>query len=141
MNERMIHRDLCRWLVALALAVTFIPVAASADPPEKKVVIKYDHDDDDDDDRKRVVTRTHIVRQYVPTRREYAHVRLTRFPRVDDHIDHRTIVVRSARVQPYVIERFEPRTRENLNLVIRHFKEGRPTEALPVWTSFCNGSA
>jgi hypothetical protein len=85
--------------------------------------------------------REHPQRSYVRTRRDYGHVRLTRRERHEGRLNVRPIIVKSARVSPVVLQRFEDRRRDQLQLVIQHYREGRRTEGLETWTGFVNGLA
>ena len=79
-------------------------------------------------------------RSYQPTRREYSRVRVTRYPRRHDgRLDVRPVMLRSARVRPVVLDRFEDRRREHVDLVIRHLRAGDRVRALETWRLFIDG--
>lgn len=85
-------------------------------------------------------SRTPRVRprkSYVQTRRDYGHVQVTRRHRRDDGRLHtRPILVRSARIGSVVLNRFQDRRRDQVRLVIHHFRTGQRARALEVWRTF-----
>ena len=82
---------------------------------------------------KRVTQR----RRYVPTRREYRHVRFAHRPYHEDgRLDTRRILMRSARVTPVVLERFHDHRRDRIQTIIHHFREGRRSQAIHLWSGF-----
>lgn len=79
-------------------------------------------------------------RRYLRTRNNYRHVRVSRRARRSDgRIDIRPVIVRSTRIRPVVLERFENRRREQVGLVLRYFREGDRTRALVSWGLFVDG--
>jgi len=76
-------------------------------------------------------------KSYVRARRDYGHVRVPRrVRRVDGAPSARPVLIRSARVTPAVLRRFEGRRHEQIQLTIRHLREGRRAKALESWGSF-----
>jgi len=79
-------------------------------------------------------------KSYVPTRRDYGHVRVTRRPRRDDgRIYIRPVLVHSARVGPVVLDRFEERRRDQIRMIVGHFRSGQRARAVEAWRSFIDG--
>lgn len=84
--------------------------------------------------------RVRPIRSYVRTRRDFGHVRVIRRDRrADGRLHVRPILVRSAWVRPVVIERFEDRRRDQLRLIVQHFRAGQRARAIEVWRTFVNG--
>ncbi|UCC31873.1 MAG: hypothetical protein JSU86_06265 [Phycisphaerales bacterium] len=131
--------------VIVTLALFVIPAFADGQPPRKKRVkkeppkVQKPRAAPSDKSRPR---RLRPRKAYVPTRREYGHVRVARRSRHgDQRLNIRPVILRSARVTPVVLDRFEDRRRDQLHLVIRHFKEGHRARALEVWGGFVDGLA
>jgi hypothetical protein len=81
-------------------------------------------------------------KRFVRTRRDFGHVRVARCHRRDDgHLHIRPILVRSAKVRPVVLDRFEERRREHLRSIIRHFRTGQRQQAVSAWRVFVDGLA
>jgi hypothetical protein len=77
---------------------------------------------------------------YLPTRRVYGHVRVSERPRQPDgRINVRRVIARSQRVTPVVLERFQDRRREEINLVIRCYRDRDHSRALEAWARFIDG--
>jgi len=79
-------------------------------------------------------------KSYVRTHRDYGHVRVTRRHRRDDGRIHiRPVLLRSARVRPVVLERFQERRRDQIRLIAEHFRAGRRARAVEAWRMFVSG--
>lgn len=88
------------------------------------------------------VRRMHPKKSYVRVRRDYGHVRVTRrHPPAGGTVNVRPIIVRSSRVSPVMLGRFEDRRRDQIRLAIRHFKAGHRERGLEVWGAFVGGLA
>ncbi len=124
-------------LVFSMLLGGLLPPSAGAQPPTKKRVKK----ERATPQKARVVPgnrpaqrRTRPRKSYVRTRRDYGHVRVTRRHRRDDgKFNIRPIIVRSSRVTPVVLDRFEDQGRDQIRMIVRHFREGRRPKALEIW--------
>ena len=125
----MTRHSLLRGALSLLLPVLFVgllPPAVGAQPPAKKqvkkerVVPKKARAAPGEKSRAAPAVERHRPRRerprrsYVPTRRDYGHVQVTRRHRRDDgRLDIRPVIVRSARVAPIVLDRFEDRRRDH----------------------------
>ncbi len=142
-----------RLFMAIGL-VGLLSVPAGADPPSKKRAQGAEPRS-----KKRVVTepaaprgprvvpvekprprRVRPTRSYVRTRRDFGHVQLTRRDRrADGRLLIRPALVRSMRVRPVLLERFQDRRRDQVRLIIQHFRAGQRARALEVWRTFVDG--
>lgn len=134
-----------RFAAIVALALIAVPAPAGGQPPRKKRVkkeppkVQKPRAAPSNESRPR---RLHPRKAYVPTRREYGHVRVARRSRHgDQRFNIRPVILRSARVTPVVLDYFDDPRRDQLHLVIRHFKEGHRSRALEVWGGFVDGLA
>ena len=129
-------------LIALLLG-GLLPLRAGAQPPAKKRIDRGRTTPK----KARVVSpeesprrRVHPRKAYVRTRRDYGHVRVThRQASADGRLNMRPVIVRSARVTPRVLERFEDPKQDQIRLAIRHFREGHRAEGLRIWGVFIDG--
>ena len=139
-------------LVLAILLIGLFHVPAGAQTPKKKRVQKgkavrhkgkaVPHKARAAPGEKSRVRRAHPKKSYVRVRRDYGHVRVTRRHRQPDGaLNARPIIVRSARVSPVVLGRFEDRRRDQIRLTIQHFKEGRRERALEIWGGFVGSLA
>ena len=79
---------------------------------------------------------------YLPTRRTYGHVRVSRYPRrPDGHIHAARLIARSQRLTPVVLERFDHRHREEITAIIRFYREHDRGHAIDAWGHFIDGLA
>lgn len=135
-------------VLILVLGLLFgglLPPSTDAQPPAKKKVKKQQAPTK----KARAVSgdrpgvrRTRPRESYVRTRRDFGHVRVRQRHRHGDvTLDIRPILVRSARVTPVVLHRFEDRRREQIRMIARHFREGRRREALAIWGTFVDDLA
>lgn len=77
------------------------------------------------------------AKSYVRARRDYGHVRVPRrVHNLDGTPSARPVLIRSARVTPAVLQRFEGRRHEQIQLTIRYLREGQRARALESWGSF-----
>jgi len=147
--------------VITAVLVGLFSLSAAADPPSKTRVTKEQdtsskgrsgHDDrrdeirvdgrDDRRDGRRNVRRERPTKSYVPTRRDYGHVRVVQpHRRADGTINIRPIIGRCSKVTPVVLARFEDKRRSQVELVISLFKKGERSKAVEIWGSFVTGLA
>ena len=142
MFEHRIRLVISGSLIALLLG-GLLPLRAGAQPPAKKRIDrgrttpKKARVISPDESRRR---RERPRKAFVRTRRDYGHVRVTHHrASADGRLSMRPIIVRSARVTPLVLERFEDRRRDQLRLAIRHFREGQRAEGLRIWGVFVDG--